>query len=171
MIYILTRDGELPVPSSLFESGTRGSTSFVQVPFWEQLNSNFNQSVGLSLTIPILNGWQVRNSVANANLNARRAQITAQETRNQLRQNIEQAYNDARAAAKRYAASQRQITALRENARVAEQRFQVGALNALDYSLARNNLNNAEANLVEAKYDYIFKKKVLDFYEGKPLRF
>ena len=141
----------------------------VNYPFFDQLQDNVSYSVGFSLIVPILNGWTARTTVATATIAARRAQLNAIDARNRLRQNIEQAYTDARAAANRYAASQRQVRALGENARLAEQRFNVGALNALDYSLSRNNLLTAESSLLESKYDFIFKKKVLEFYEGKPL--
>ncbi len=167
-IFIQTSEGLLPVPSSLFESGQSGA-GIEFIPFGEQLRDNFSQVVGATLTIPILNGYQVRTNVATASINAQRAQNQAQLVRNNLRQDVEQAHADTRAAAKRYRATRQQVDALRENFRVAEQRFDLGAVNSADYALVRNNLIGAESSLVEAKYDYIFKSKVLDFYEGKPL--
>ncbi len=168
-ILIQTSEGLLPVPSSLFESGQTGVAGIESIPFGEQLRDNFSQVVGATLTIPILNGYQIRTNVATASINAQRAQNQAQLVRNNLRQDVEQAHADARAAAKRYGATRQQVDALRENFRVAEQQFNRGAINAVDYALVRNNLIGAESSLAEAKYDYIFKAKVLDFYEGKPL--
>lgn len=157
------------IPRSLFEAGPTRTTE--KYPFMDQLRDNVSQSLGLSLNIPILNGFIARSNVSNAIINAKRAQLNAQEARNQLRQSIEQAHADAKAAHKSYIATQKQLKALEEAFRATEQRFNVGAINAVDYNIAKNNLNRAESNFLQAKYDYIFKLKVLDFYQGKTLTF
>ncbi len=91
--------------------------------------------------------------------------------RNQLRQIIEQAYTDARAANKNYDANKVRVDASEQALKVAEQRLNLGSGNATDYSVAKNNFNIAQSELIRAKYNYILRIKVLDFYAGKPLEF
>lgn len=86
-----------------------------------------------------------------------------------LRQTIERAYSDALAAAKNYEAAQAQVEAMKEVFRVTEERYAMGAANSVDFNLASNNLNRAKSDLVRAKYEYIFKTKLLDFYQGNSL--
>ena len=143
----------------------------VENTYLNQLDFNLRRFVQLSLNIPIFNNWQVRSSVANAKINLERAQINALNQRNIVRQNIEQAYLDARAAAKSFVATQRQVAALQEAFKNTEVRYQAGAIDAVDYNQARNDLNGAESDLVRTKYNYVFSLKVLDFYQGKPLDF
>ncbi len=136
-----------------------------------QLDFNLNRFVRLSLNIPIFNNLQVRSSVANAKIRLENARIDALSQRNVVRQNVEQAFLDARSAAKSYTATQRQVTSLQEAFKNTEARYQAGAIDAVDYNQAQNDLNEAESNLVRTKYNYVFSLKVLDFYQGKPLNF
>lgn len=138
-------------------------------PFFDQLTDNQGKSLFLSLNIPILNGLQVRNNVARSVLNHESAVLNTEIARNQLRQNIQQAYADALAAQKKFIATRRQLEALEQAFKNAEIRFNNGVLNPTEYNVARNNFVRAQTELLQAKYDYTFKLKVLDFYQGKPL--
>lgn len=144
---------------------------YVDNTYMNQLDYNFRWSVGLSLNIPIFNGLQTRTAIANNKIAQERARYLETDAKNQLRQNIEQAYTDVRAAAKRYRSTQNSVESLKEVFRSNQQRFDAGVINAVDYNLSKNNLDIAESELIQAKYDYIFKVKVLDFYMGKPLIF
>jgi outer membrane protein len=137
--------------------------------FFDQLNQNLGQQVQFSLNIPILNGLQVRTSVQRAIIGEQVASVRAEQTRLTLRQSIEQAYADARAAQLQYAASKRQVTALTLTQRNSEIRFNNGLLNGTEFNIAKNNLTFAESNRIQAKYSFIFRRKVLEFYQGKPL--
>ena len=88
-----------------------------------------------------------------------------------MRQQIETAFNDARSALKTFEASQKQVDALEETFRAVENQYNFGAANFTDYQVASNNLFGARSDLVRAKYDLIFKLKLLDFYMGNPLNF
>jgi outer membrane protein len=138
-------------------------------PFLDQLTDNQGKSLFLSLSIPILNGLQTRNSVARAVLNHENAVLNTEIVRNQLRQNIQQAYADALAAQKKFTATSRQLEALEQTFKNAEIRFNNGVLNPTEFNVARNNFIRAQTDLIQAKYDYTFKLKVLDFYQGKSL--
>ncbi|KAA5547874.1 TolC family protein [Adhaeribacter rhizoryzae] len=138
-------------------------------PFLDQLTDNQGKSLFLSLNIPILNGLQVRNNVARSVLNHESAVLNTEIVRNQLRQNIQQAYADALAAQKKFTATRRQLEALEQTFKNAEIRFNNGVLNPTEFNVARNNFIRAQTDLIQAKYDYTFRLKVLDFYQGKPL--
>ena len=99
------------------------------------------------------------------------AEIQAEQTKQTLRQTIETAYNDVYSSGKAYQSSLTRVEAQEEAFRATQQRFENGAANATDYELAENNLFQARSDLLRAKYNYIFKLKVLDFYQGKPIDF
>ncbi len=109
--------------------------------------------------------------MANAKISLENARINALSQRNVVRQNIEQAFLDAKSNAKSYTATQRQVISLQEAFKNTEARYQAGAIDAVDYNQAQNDLNGAESDLVRTKYNYVFSLKVLDFYQGKPLDF
>lgn len=142
-----------------------------KIPFKQQLTDNYNKSIGFSLTIPLMNGWQTQAGINRAKITKASADLNDQMIRLQLNKAIQQSYVDANASLKKYYATEKALESLREAFRYTEQKFNVGLLNALDYLTAKNNQNRAESDLLQAKYDFIFKSKVLDFYMGKPLTF
>jgi outer membrane protein len=140
------------------------------VPWSKQLNDNYNKSFGFRLNIPIFNGMQSHIAWQNAKLNSQNSYYNYQSSQINLRKNIQQAYADALGALKKYHALQKAEASLREAFNYAKTKFDVGMATALDYNTATTNLSKAESDLLQAKYNYIFKVKVLDFYEGKPLK-
>ncbi|MEO9805950.1 MAG: TolC family protein [Reichenbachiella sp.] len=140
-------------------------------PIGEQFRENISKSLGFNLSIPVFNRFRTRAEVQRSMLSKYRAEVSSQEVKNQLRQNIESAYNDMMAASKTHAANQKQVEALEEAFRVTENQFNLGSANFVDYQVANNNLYMAKSDLVRAKYDFIFKQKILDFYLGKPITF
>ena len=139
--------------------------------YFTQLNRNLSENVGLNLSIPIFNKFRNKTSLAQANLQKINAELTAQNARLTLRQNIEQAYVNMNNAAKRFDALTVQVTALEESFRAADSRYNAGAIDFVSYNLQKTNLDKAKANQVQAKYDYVFRTKILDFYQNKPLTF
>lgn len=142
-----------------------------EIGYGDQFDQNFNRAFGLSLTIPIFNGFSSRTNVARARLNLENAKYTAQLTRNQVFQSIQQAHADAVAAKKRYEATQRSQQSFEEAYSYAEKRYNAGLTNSLEFLTATNNLTRTRVELLQAKYDYIFRLKVLDFYAGNSLTF
>lgn len=138
-------------------------------PWGDQISDNNNQTIGLYLTIPILNGWQSRTMVNKSKIALESARLDLDLQKLALRKTIQQAWADARAALKNYYASQKKQTATQESFRYADQKFNVGIMNSVDYNNAKKDLTNAESEMLQSKYDYVFKKTVLDFYMGKPL--
>ncbi len=137
----------------------------------QQLEDNVFRNFSLQLNIPILNGFATRSSVQRAKINRELAEITVKETQNTLRQTIETAYNDALASVRSYNATTKQVHAQEEAFRMNKQRFDVGALSIIEYQVSENDLFRAKSDLTRAKYNFIFRKKVLDFYQGKPIEY
>jgi outer membrane protein len=137
--------------------------------FSNQLKDNLGRALQFTLQIPILNGLQVRTNVQRSQIAVKQAELRAAQTRLQLQQTIQQAYADAVAAQRRFASAKRQVEALNTAYKNAEIRFNNGLLNGTEFNIAKNNLNGAESSMIQAKYEFIFRRKVLDFYQGNPL--
>ena len=138
-------------------------------PFSDQFKNNRNSGVGLSMNIPILNGWQVNKNIANSVLGVQDNQYSLEGTKKQLYKNIQQAYTDAVAALKKYNVSIKAVTSTEESFRYTEQKFNVGMVTPVDYNAAKTQLLTSQSDLAQSKYEFIFKTKVLDFYKGIPL--
>lgn len=154
------------VLSPLFSSGT-----YEKIPFTDQYSDNVNKSFGFYLTVPIFNRFQTKTSIDRARIQKLNADLTVESTKLTIQKNVQQAYADANAGLKKYNASLKAIDAMQESFKYTEQKFNVGMLNTNDYNDAKNKLIKAQSELLQAKYEYVFKTKVLDFYQGKPLKF
>lgn len=137
----------------------------------DQLQDNIYRSLGFTLSVPIFNNMQARYTWQRSIINRDIARINATETENTLRQSVETAYNNALASSKTYNSSLRQVQAREEAFRMMEQRLTAGAANSFEYQVSQNDLFRAKTDLTRAKYEFIFRKKVLDFYQGKPLEY
>jgi outer membrane protein len=138
-------------------------------PFNEQFRDNVNSVLGFTMNIPILNGWQVNKNISNSKLSIQSSQYTLDATKKQLYKNIQQSFSDASAALKKYNASIKAVTSMVESFRYTEQKFNVGLVTPVDYNVAKSQLLKAQSELSQAKYEFIFKTKVLDFYKGIPI--
>ena len=145
-------------------SNLPGDQSFVG-----QLKTSRSPGAGLTLNIPILNGWQVNKNISNSKLNVETNQYNLEGTQKQLYKNIQQAYTDAVASLKKYNVSIKAIASTEESFRYTEQKFNVGMVTPVDYNAAKTQLLTAQSDMAQAKYEFIFKIKVLDFYKGLPL--
>ena len=139
------------------------------INFGDQFKDHQSRYLGVSLNIPIFNGYQATSNVSRAKINAANAEFALQLQKNSLRKVIEQSWSDAKAANKSFSATQKSLSSFEESFRYTEQKFNVGLSNTIDYNVAKSQLTSAESELIRAKYDYIFKVKILDFYMGKPL--
>ena len=139
------------------------------IPFNQQLKDNFSKSLSFSLSIPLFNGWMTNASITNAKIAVMSAQNDLQKTKNQLRKEVEQVRADVVAAEKQFQFTKKSAEALQESFNYNQQKFNEGMLNVYDYNDAKNKLIKAESDLLQAKYDYLFKLKILDFFMGKPL--
>ncbi len=136
------------------------------IPYGTQLNNNLNSSLSLTLSIPIFNAFQQRTKIKQAQLEVKRKATIAADTRRQLQQEIDVAALNMQTAVEKYQPLLQQVAAYKESFEAAEARFTEGVGNSIDYLTAKNNLDRANRNLVNARYDYILRKKVLDFYSS-----
>lgn len=139
------------------------------VPFLEQLYTYDGISYGLSLNIPVLNGFSVRNSVQRSKINVMRSEYNLQQAKLDLESNVYQAYVDAKGAKEAYEAAQVAFDAQQLAYNYASERYDVGLSNSFELSESKFRLADAESQLIRAKYDYIFKIKVLELYFGVPI--
>jgi outer membrane protein len=137
--------------------------------FKDQLKNNRNSNLGLQMTIPILNGWQVSKNISNSKLDVESSQYQLEAAKKQLYKSIQQSYTDATSALKKYNSSIKAVASSEESFRYTEQKFNVGMVTSVDYNVAKTQLIRAQSDMSQAKYEYVFKTKVLDFYKGIPL--
>ncbi|MBL6655751.1 MAG: TolC family protein [Flavobacteriaceae bacterium] len=143
--------------------------SLVRPDVITQLYTNDGINYGLSLNIPIFNGFATSNNVKRAEINVKRSELQFEQAKLDLENTVNQAYVDVKSFAKAYEAAQKTLEARRLAYQYAKERFDVGLMNAFNFSQAQARLDNAEANVIRTKYDYIFRLKVLEFYFGLPL--
>lgn len=140
-------------------------------PFADQFTDNVNKSFGFTLSVPLFNGLQTHTGIKNAKLNLMNAKLNEDLAKQNLYKAIVQAYTGAQAALSKYLANKKNVEASEESFKFADQKFNAGAISAFDYNTAKNRLLNAQSNLLQSKYEYILRLKVLDFYQGKDLSF
>ena len=138
-------------------------------PWRDQINDNNNKSFSFNLSVPIFNGWQGRTAVSKARIGVKNAEYVLETSKLNLRKTIQQAYADALAALKKYNSANTKVNATKESFKYSDEKFTVGMLNSVDYNNAKKELEKADSELLQAKFEYIFKTTVLDFYMGRPL--
>ena len=141
------------------------------IAFWDQMSDNVSKYLTLSLSVPIFNAYQTTTRIKQAKIQNINSKFNLDLAKNTLRKSIEQKYFDAIAAYKTYHASKATAKSLKEAFKYTEEKFTLGMLNSVEYNLAKSRLTQAESDLLRAKFDYIFKTKILDFYMGVPLKF
>ena len=159
------------ISPSLSVSGSVGSGYSGKNPndFGNQVSDNFNQTLGVSLSFPILNSLSTHTAISRAKVNQELAENQMEQVKYQINETVKRAFYDAQAAKKKYTANEKSVSATKQSFEYANKRYELGMMNALEYSQSKNNMMRAESNLLQAKYDYVFKSKILEFYMGKPL--
>jgi outer membrane protein len=140
-----------------------------KITYGDQWTNNFNSSLSLGLQIPILNGLRARSNMNQAKVLQKRTEFEAGTVKTQVRQAIDQAYVNMNSAFERLQTLARQLTDFTQSFKAAEVRFTAGVNTSVEYTIAKNNADRANANYVAAKYDYLLRIKILDFYQGKQL--
>jgi len=156
---------------SFSASVSANQSNALSLGYFDQLNNTQNKVLSLGLNIPIFSRFASKTRIAQAGLQRENASIEAERARQTLRQNIEQAYLNLNNAAMKYEAGLSQVSALEESFRAAESRFGAGTIDFVSYNLQKTNLDRARLSLVQSKYDFVFRTKILDFYQGKALVF
>lgn len=159
------------LPYTIYQQINTGSGYTEDLSFSDQFDNNLRKGFSFNLNIPIFNGKQTKFAVETAKITKLNADLELIKQKNQLRQTIETATSNEKAARLRYKAVEKQIAALEEVFRSSESRFNLGVMNSVDYLLAKNNLTRAQNDKARFKYDFFIRRAVLDFYLGKELNF
>ncbi|MEE9374046.1 MAG: TolC family protein, partial [Saprospiraceae bacterium] len=147
------------------------SPQFGDKSFGSQLNENLFYGVGVNINVPIYSNYQNKANVERSKINLENLKNQEKQSHNNLRNTIQQLLTDARGAKRTLEASEKALRAREIAATNATKRFQVGALNSFDYVSIQNQYNQALINLSISKYDYLYKIKILDYYQGYPVEF
>jgi outer membrane protein len=159
------------LPVTVFQKVLNEPGRAEELSFANQFDNNLRKGFTFNLTIPIFNGFASRYAIENAKVAAWNSKLQLDQQKNQLRQSIQTAVANEKASRKRLAAVENQILALEEAFRSAENRLNLGAINPVDYLLAKNNLARAQNDKIRFKYDFFIRRALVDFYMGKELNF
>lgn len=161
--YVIVNGTSIPVIQKQNNYGSE------KIGYTKQLNNNLYTSVSLDLRIPLFNAWQTRNRIKQAKIELKNTELVTKTTKTQLQQSVDQAHINMTGASDRYKTLLEQVTAFNESFKAADSRFNAGVGNSIDYLTAKNNLDRSNINVIAAKYDYVLRVKILDYYQGKKL--
>jgi outer membrane protein len=150
---------------------TESSVNPANQNFFPQLWDNLGGSLGLGLSIPIYSNRSIKSNIERAIISAESAKLDEQNTKNQLRKSIEQTYTDLRSSMNKFFATKEQYNSSMVSYKNMEIKYNVGMMTAIDYLVEKNNFIQSESKLIQAKFEYIFNTKILDFYQGRPITF
>jgi outer membrane protein len=164
----ISKSSYLPTLSGFIGYNTRWSEN----PFFnfiDQLSLFDGTAVGAQLNLPIFNGFATKGRVKRAKINQERTEFQLKQAELDLERNVYQAYNDVVNASKSFEAAQKSLEARKQAFNFSKERYNVGLMNAFDFSQSTIALENAQSEVLRTKYDYVFKTKVLEFYFGIPI--
>ncbi len=144
--------------------------TYGKISYFDQLNQNFRQSIGVNISVPIFNGGNLRSAWLRSKLNVAQAQLTKEQNSFSLKQDIYKAYHDAVAAAEKFHAGKKIVETSQKAYTYAAKRYELGLLSSYDLITTENNLQQARSQLLLNQYDYVFKMKLLEFYKGQGLK-
>jgi len=162
-------------PTAITESGENvydyyaRNTYADSYPYLDQISDNASQGIYIALRIPIFNNWQTGNAISQAKINLSDSRLNLDLQKQNLFKSIQQARIQAIAAMDKYLANLEAVESIEEAFRYTEQKYQVGLVDILEYKTAKNQLNKTKSDLAQAKYEYIFRTKILDFYKGEQI--
>lgn len=165
----IAKGGYLPTLSLTGSLGS-GYTSINDSSFSDQFNVNFNQRIGLSLSIPIFNRNQTKAAVQNASINIEKAEIQKQTTEKEVYKKVETAYQNALSAQEQVIAAEASKIAAEESYKLAQKKYELGALSTTDLVISQNTFSNAQQNYLQAKYLTILYHQLLQFYQGNNIK-
>jgi outer membrane protein len=158
--YVIVNGNTVPVISK------KNNFQSEKIPYGDQVRNNIYTNLGLTLRVPIFNSFQTRNQIRLAEIELKNTQLIEESTKVQLRQQVDQAHLNLINAWSRYKILLEQVESFREAFRAAEVRFNAGVGTSVDYVIAKNNYDRANLNLVIARYDYLLRKQVINYYTG-----
>jgi outer membrane protein len=163
--YVTISGNKVPVYSP-----QRRISGYKGMPFFDQVNRNFGQNIGLSINFPIFSQGTFRAQWERTKVNVLQTQLQDEQEKVNLKTNIYNAYQDAFSALQKYNASLRNVEASQKALDFSKKRLDIGLLGTLDYIVTQSNLFRARIEEVSNRYDYVFKMKVLEFYKGQGIK-
>ncbi len=152
-----------------FNSGANFSNLSNSNSFFQQINENKGHSFNLRVGIPIFSRFQNKTAVTKSKIREENSKLDLEQSKLTLESNIQRAFTDAQAAFKAYEAAKTSLVSQELAFNNSQERYNIGNMTSFELEQSRVNLINAESSLINAKYDFVFKTKVLDFYIGKSL--
>ena len=159
--YVVVNGNNVPVISK------QDSYASKPITYGSQVKNNISTFFGVSMRIPIFSNFRTRTAVQLARNDEKNYKLIAENIKLQLKQGIDRGYVNINAVNKRYQALKEQAAAYTESFRIASERFENGVINSPEYLIAKNNLDRVNANIIIAKYEYLLRKKILEFYMGQ----
>jgi outer membrane protein len=167
----IAQSGYLPTLNLNLRYGTSYfSKDFSNRSFSEQFTNNSQEYIGFSLSIPVFNRFSVRNQVRSARFNIMDQQLVLENVKKDLYKEIQTAYLNATAAQAKFTASQEAVLSTSESFRFAQERYEIGKSTVFEFNESRTKFIRSQLEEAQAKYDYIFRAKILDFYNGIPIK-
>nr|WP_302829767.1 TolC family protein [uncultured Bacteroides sp.] len=143
--------------------------STINRTFGQQMNDNFSKYVGFNLSVPIFNRLATRNRVRTARLQRENYSLQLDNAKKDLYKEIQQAWYNAAASESKYTSSSVASEASKASFELMSEKYVNGKANAVEYNEAKQNLMKAQSDELQAKYEYLFRTKILDFYKGEPI--
>jgi outer membrane protein len=140
------------------------------IPYFTQLGGNIYANVGLNVSVPIFNNFRARIAIQSAELGIKTSKLATKQIETTLKSNIQRSLTDVKAAEKRLRASEKTVSSTRLSVDNTRKRFDLGVVNSFELTSVQNTLISVESNLLQAKYDYLFKLKILDYYRGRMIQ-
>lgn len=152
-------------------SGSLGTSyqSTLTDNFNTQFKNNFNKYVGLNLSVPIFNRLATRNRIRTARLQKENYALQLDNVKKALYKEIQQAWYNAVAADSKYASSTVAAEASGASFKLMSEKYENGKATAVEYNEAKQNVLKSQSEELQAKYEYLFRTKILDFYKGVPI--
>lgn len=137
---------------------------------WKQVSNNFNQNIGIGISIPIFNGLSAKTNITRQKLGIRNQELLLNQDKLNMKRDIFDAYQQALGAFERFNASKKSVESAEKAFDYATKRYETGVLQTIQWLINQNTLAQAKINVLIAQYDYVFKMKVLEFYKGQGIK-
>jgi outer membrane protein len=157
-------------PYQVFPLNPYDVYTYGNMGYFDQLNQNFRQSIGINLSIPILNGGSLKTAWQRSRLTVKQVELQKEQNSFTLKQDIYKAYNDALAAIETFNANKKAVASAQQAYDFANKRYELNLLSTFDLITTQTNLAQAKSRLLYSQYDYVFKLKLLEFYKGQGLK-
>jgi outer membrane protein len=165
----LAKSGKMPTLSASAGISDNYSAFTNSPTLNDQITGNIGEYIGLNLSIPVFSKFQNRTNVENSKILIMSNELNLESAKKTLRKQIEQVYTNAVASMESYNANRIAVKSMEESFRYIEEKYNVGRVNSVEYNDAKTNLAISQSNLIQAKYEFIFRSKILDFYNGIPI--